>query len=227
MAEKISSFTLDGINVTVTPDDNEPDKKDRIEITLHNKDKIKVLSLLMICARDDYSRVYYVQISSPAVPNKSLHTQTCSDFDTQGFPHKATIVDHDNQGNLRLHETYQVEDVHLNMLIPKEVFEFDPPEDYAITDFRLPEAERLTLEIKSMKNVLKSEAAPGRRLEILMNFWGLLKDDHPDKLKDILNSFLEDEDPYLRKNAATMLQVLESRKDHLEQDQTTPNNKQQ
>ena len=89
---------------------------------------------MLICDREDYSRVYYSGIRNP-LTGKLLVTKECSNFDSQGFPHNATVIKFDMDGNLKEKEVYTVERVELNLVIPDDVFEFRPPEGYKVTDF--------------------------------------------------------------------------------------------
>jgi len=201
--KQLCSGTLEGIIVKIRPDPNEPDAKDRIEISLYNKEKIEVLTSLMICAKDDYSKVYYCQTPNPATNKPPIFTKTCSNFDAQGFPHNVTQVIYDGKGNVQLQETYQIEDVRVNIPILKEVFEFNPPDDYLVTDYRLPEAQRQAAKIENMKRRLKDENS-GRRLEALMRLIEYLKDD-PAELRNIAISMLEDERDNIRAVALSAL----------------------
>lgn len=189
--EQLCSGTLEGIRVEIRPAPNEPDAKDRIEISLYNDEKIEVYTSLMICAKDDYSKVYYCQTPNPASNKPPIFTRACSNFDAQGFPHNVTEVRYDGKGKVKLCETYKIENVRLNIPIPKEVFQFNPPEDYIVTDFRLTAAERRVAKIENMKRRLKGDDR-GRKLEALVTLREYLKD-NPDEMRKIAISILEDE----------------------------------
>ncbi len=189
--EQLCSGTLEGIRVEIRPDPNEPDAKDRIEISLYNDEKIEVYTSLMICEKDDYSKVYYCQTPNPASNKPPIFTRACSNFDAQGFAHNVTEVRYDGKGKVKLCETYKIENVRLNIPIPKEVFQFNPPEDYIVTDFRLTAAERRVAKIEGLKRRLKGKDR-GRKLEALVTLREYLKD-KPDEMRKIAISILEDE----------------------------------
>jgi len=65
-----------------------------------------------------------------------LYIKEFSDFDSQDFPRKATIIEYDLDGKLKKKEVYIVEKVELNPLISEEVFQFQPPQGYKVQDFR-------------------------------------------------------------------------------------------
>jgi len=213
--EQLRSGTLEDFSVKIKPDENEPDVKDRIEISLYNNEKIEFYTSLMICAKDDYSKVYYCETPNPATNKPLAFTKTCSNFDAQGIPHNVTQVIYDGKGNVKLHETYQIENVRLNIPIPKEVFEFNPPDNYVVTDYRLLEAERRAAKIESMKSALKNEDSSGRRLETLIHLREFLKDD-PAQLRDIAVSMLEDErDDIRRVSLFTLISLLKDNPEEL------------
>ena len=205
--EQLCSGTLEGIRVEIRPDPNEPDAKDRIEISLYNNEIDLTYTSLMICAKDDYSKVYYCQTPNPASNKPPVFTKTCSDFDAWGIPHNVTQLIYDGRGDVRLHETYKIENVRLNIPIPKEVFEFNPPDNYVVTDYRLPEAERRAAKIESMKSALKNEDSSGRRLEILIHLKEFLEDD-PAQLRNIALSMLDDEGDDIRRVSLSALNSL-------------------
>ena len=212
---QLCSGTLEGFNVKIIPDENEPDVKDRIEISLYNNEKIEFYTSLMICAKDDYSKVYYCQTPNPAMNKSPIFKKTCSNFDAQGFPHNVTQVIYDGKDNVQLQETYKIEDVNVNIPIPKEVFEFNPPESYEVTDTRLPEAQRQKARIENLKKRLKDEDSSGRRLEALVMLMEHLKDD-PAELKEIAVSLLKDERDNIRAVALSILiRVLKNKPEEL------------
>jgi len=202
--EQLCSGTLEGFGVKIIPDENEPNVKDRIEISLYNDEKIEVLTSLMICAKDDYSKVYYFEATNPATNKLPMFTKTCSNFDAQGFPHNIIEVQYDGEGNVQLQETYKIEDIRVNIPIPKEVFEFNPPENYEVTDFRLPEAQRQAARIENLKKRLKDENS-GRRLEALILLDKEYLKDKPAELRDIAVSMLEDQRDDIRRLALFIL----------------------
>ncbi|MBN2181413.1 MAG: hypothetical protein JW715_05830 [Sedimentisphaerales bacterium] len=209
--KQLCSGTVEGFGVKIIPDENEPNVKDRIEFSLYSDKNIEISKSFMICAKDNYLKVYYFEATNPGADKFPLFTRTCSDFDAQGIPHNITQVQYDAEGNIRLHETYKIEDISLNMAIAKEVFEFNPPADYVVTDFRLPEAERKLAKIESIKNILKSEASVGRKSKALIDLKEYLKDD-PAQLKEILTSLQNDKEPDIRRLVAALLRQIESKK---------------
>ena len=158
---------------------------------IYNDEEIEFSTSLMICAKDDYSKVHYYQIPNPASEKPPIFTKTCSNFDARGIPHNVTQVIYDGKGNVRLHETYRIENVRLNIPIPKEVFEFNPPDDYVVRDFRLPAAERQAAKIEVLKRRLKGKDR-GAKLEALVRLREYLKD-NPDEMREIAVSLLKDE----------------------------------
>ena len=209
--KQLCSGTLKNIAVKIKPDINEPEAKDRIEISLYNDEKKEFLTSLLICAKDDYSKVYYSQTPNPATNNPPILTRTCSNFDSQGIPHNVTDVQYDGKGNVLLSENYHIEEIRLNIPIPKEVFEFNPPDDYLITDNRLPEAQRQLAKIESLKKRTKDKNS-GRRLEALIRLMEYLKDD-PAQLGEVATSMLNDERPDIQKLAAVILKRIDSKKE--------------
>jgi len=170
----------------------------------------------MICAKDDYSKVYYCEIPNSATNKPLISTKTCSNFDAQGIPHNVTQVIYDGKGNVRLCETYQIENVRLNIPIPKEVSEFNPPEDYVIRDFRLTAAERQAAEIESMKRWLKGKDR-GRRMRAIVALNEYLKD-NPAEKREIAISILGAEDPDVRAWAlVTLISLLKDNPEKLRQ----------
>lgn len=122
------------VRVTVTPDPNTPDTRVRIEIG----DPNYLPTTVMICDREDYSRVYYVELCSRRT-GEPFYVRECSNFDSQGFPHNATEIKYDIDGNFEEKSVYRIIKVDLNPTIPDEVFKFKPPEDYEADDRRPPE----------------------------------------------------------------------------------------
>lgn len=119
------------LRVRINPDPNNPDTRDRIEI----KSDDYPCGTVIICNREDYSRVYYMEVCNPGT-GELLYIKEFSDFDSQDFPRKATIIEYDLDGKLKKKEVYIVEKVELNPSIQDDVFEFQPPVGYKVTDFR-------------------------------------------------------------------------------------------
>jgi len=224
---KIQKITSTGIlagnrRLTIGPDPNNPDSRDRIEI----KDPNSPGGIVLICERKDYSRVYYSDIRNP-LTGKLLVTKECSNFDAQGFPHNATVIKFDMDGNLKEKEVYTIEKVELNPDIPDEVFEFRPPEGYDVVNLRpgsgydekvKRESEALTRlqklhevsDIPELRKLLKHESWKVR-LIALKTIGGLpIKD--PAVLKDIAASMQNDENPDVHKEADRILRRIELNK---------------
>jgi len=211
----------DNERLFIIPDPNKPDSRDRIEI----KDPNSPGGIVLICDREDYSRVYYSEIRNP-LTGKLLVTKECSNFDAQGFPHNAIIIKFDMDGNLKEKEVYTIEEVELDPNIPDDVFEFRPPKGYDVTDLRhgsgydekvKRESEALAQlyklhevsDIPELKSLLKHESWK-IRITALKIIAGLAKD--PAVLRDIAASMQNDEHPDVRKEANRILQRIKSNK---------------
>lgn len=131
--KKLSTGELEKISVRICPEPNAPDTMDRIEIRIP-RDSIEP-GTIMICDREDYSRIYYYEVRNP-LTGQLLFRRQCSNFDSQGFPHNATSIQYDENGNIKRKEVYRIVKVQLNPSIPDKVFKFQPPPDYEVTDLR-------------------------------------------------------------------------------------------
>jgi hypothetical protein len=131
--DKLSTDELEKINVRICPDTNAPDTMGRIEIMIP-KDSVEPGNII-ICDREDYSRIYYYEVRNP-LTGQILFTRRCSNFDSQGFPHNATLVQYDENGSIKEKEVYRIAKVQLNPSIEDDVFLFRPPVGYKVTDFR-------------------------------------------------------------------------------------------
>lgn len=226
---KMQKVTSTGIlagdrRLAICPDPNNPDSRDRIEI----KDPNYLGGIVLICDKEDYSRVYYSEIRNP-LTGKLLVTKECSNFDAQGFPHNATVIKFDMDGNLKEKEVYTIERVELNPNIPEEVFEFKPPEGYDVADLRpgsgydekvkkeseaLAQLQKLheVSDIPELRKLLKHESWKVR-LIALKTIGGLrLKIKDPAVLTDIAASMQNDERDEIRKEADRILRRVESNK---------------
>jgi len=204
---QLCSGTLKDISVKIQPDKDAPDVKDRIEIILYSQEGAPFYESTLICDKEDYSKVYYSEVRSP-VGKHLISTRTCSNFDSQGFPHRATLVEYDSEGKVKIHETYLVESVRLNPSIPDEIFKFNPPKDYAVTDLRLPPAERQAAEVVRLKGMLRHEKWMDR-LEALAALEKHLKDKAAE-LRKIAATMLDDEHPAVRERASRILREIGS-----------------
>jgi hypothetical protein len=117
--------------IGIRPDPNAPDTKDIIEMGDPNYSP----SAVLICDREDYSHVYRFEGHNP-ITNQIMLLRECSDFDSQGFPHNVTEIQHDKDGNFKEKSVYRIIKVELNPSIPADVFEFHPPESYKVVDHR-------------------------------------------------------------------------------------------
>ncbi|MBN2270884.1 MAG: hypothetical protein JXN61_09740 [Sedimentisphaerales bacterium] len=204
--EQLSYGALDGIRVEVQPAVGAPDDKDRIEIALFNQDKPSFYESSLICAREDYSQVYYSEVRNP-ITKRPISTRTCSNFDSQGFPYRATLVEYDSEGKVKIRETYRVESVRLNTPISDEVFEFNPPEDYAVRDLRLSPAEQEAEEVARLNAMLKHELWTDR-FRALTSLRQILKDD-PVRLRGVAEGMLDDQHAGVRQYASRILQQID------------------
>ncbi|MDD5134227.1 MAG: hypothetical protein PHP01_02295 [Phycisphaerae bacterium] len=123
-----TGLVANALRLTITPEPNAPDSRDRIEI----KSDEYSCGIVIICDKNNYSRIYCMEICNPGT-GKPLYIKQFSNFDDQDFPHNATIIEYDANGNLKNKEIYTIEKVELNPILSKDVFEFAPPEEYEIT----------------------------------------------------------------------------------------------
>jgi hypothetical protein len=117
--------------IGISPDPNAPDTRDIIEMG----DPNYFPTVVLICDRKNYSRVYRTEFYMPTT-NQIILLRECSDFDSQGFPHNITETRWDKDGNFVEKSVYRVIKVDLNPSIPDEVFAFSPPAGYKVTDLR-------------------------------------------------------------------------------------------
>ncbi|MHC4560503.1 MAG: LolA family protein [Planctomycetota bacterium] len=120
---------LDRFRVAIVPDPNAPGTRDRIEL----RDPDYPGGIILICDRKDYSRVYCLKSYMPRTGHLS-HMRECANFDSQGFPHNVTVIEYNIEGKFKKKEIYSIEKVELNPVIPDDVFKFNPPEGYKVTD---------------------------------------------------------------------------------------------
>ena len=124
--------SIDKTVIQICPDTNNPNTRDRIEIKTQGKLNDLVA---IVCDKNDYSRVYYIRITNP-LTGTPLMERRCSDYDNQGFPHSVTTTEYGLDGEFKKKEIIKVEKVELNPSLPDEIFEFRPPEGYAVRDLR-------------------------------------------------------------------------------------------
>jgi hypothetical protein len=128
---QLCSGKLNGINIVIENDEFFPETRDKIKLSFYPENpKRPITKTVIVCDKNDYSRVYYCGISK-----LSLVERTWSDFDSQNYPHNITRMEYDTNGILKERVIYQILDANLNTPFPKEVFEFNPPKDYEIREF--------------------------------------------------------------------------------------------
>jgi len=126
-----TGLLADEVRLVISPDPNNIGTRNRIEI----KSGKQPCGNIMICDRNDYSRVYYMRACIPTT-GKVLHVAECNNFDSQGFPHNITEIEYDLNGDFKKKSVYKIEKVELNPVIPDEAFKFNPPKGYEVTDHR-------------------------------------------------------------------------------------------
>jgi hypothetical protein len=219
---QLCSGKLNGINIVIENDDLFPETRDKIKLSFYPENpKRPVTKTVIVCDKNDYSRVYYCGTSK-----LSLTESTWSDFDSQGYPHNITKMEYGTDGNLKKCVIYQVLDVHLNTPIPKEVFEFNPPQDYEIrqadangttriirykpgyegAEDKLYDAKR-EKDVNTLKELLKNDKGM-IRYESLRSLESLLAQ-KPDELRDAALSLKNDSDLIVREEAQKTLMRLE------------------
>jgi hypothetical protein len=117
--------------IGIRPDPNSPDTRDIVEMG----DPNHFPTVVLVCDKKDYSRTYHTEFRIPTT-NQAILLRECSDFDSQGFPHNVTEIQHDKDGNFKEKSVYRIIKVELNPLIPADVFEFHPSESYKVVDNR-------------------------------------------------------------------------------------------
>lgn len=216
----------DGTRITINPAPDNPNEKERIEVRGNESS----CGTIMVYAKEDYSHVYYIEVCNPST-GKPLYIRECSDFDSQGFPHNITETQYDLAGNFKEKLIYRVEKVRLNPVIPDEVFEFNPPEDYQITKideatgastvihekggdmWKLRVAQK-TKDIKTLKELLKNKEWK-IRLEALKSLEVFLKvstGEDKETLEEALEEAVvilkDDDNPTVREEVEKVLQNL-------------------
>ena len=130
---QLCSDKLEEISVSIQENKDDPDNKVTIEIILC--DIIQpVVKHVLICDKNDDSKVYVFK-SMHIETGRTLRLETRSDFDSQGFPHRAQVKQYDAADNVTVHQIYQVEKVQINKPIPEDVFQVPSDQKYrVITD---------------------------------------------------------------------------------------------
>jgi hypothetical protein len=205
--DKLSAGELETVGVRICPDPNAPERRERIEIRVPNDAGLPMA--VLICDKEDYSRVYYYEARHPA-SSRPLTVRECDEFDRQGFPRKAIATEYNIDGSLKTKQAYIITMIELDPNIPDEVFEFNPPNDYAVTDLRLPPAERDAAEVVRLKGMLEHDSWTDR-FRALTALKQILKGD-PVQLRDIAEGMVTDEHAAVRKLATTIIDGVNSNK---------------
>ncbi len=219
-----TGLLTDRTYLTIMPDPNNSASRDRIEI----KDANHSCGTIMICDREDYSRVYHYKICMPTT-GKVLYVIECNNFDSQGFPHNITKIQYDKDGNFKEKAVYRIEKVQLNPVITEEVFAFSPPVDYEVVELDANNISHIVREKGgidgAMRTLLKAqkekdvETLTGllgheiwqirlRSLQVLEHLLAQNKED----LKEAASILKNDENSSVREKAASILQRIESNK---------------
>jgi len=117
--------------IDIRPDPNAPGTRDIIAMG----DPNHFPSVILICDRKDYSRVFRTEFRIPTT-EQITYIRECENFDSNGFPHNVTEIKYDREGNFVEKSVYRILKVELNPSIPDEVFEFNPPQGYKVVDHR-------------------------------------------------------------------------------------------
>jgi hypothetical protein len=117
--------------IGIRHDPNAPGTRDIVEIG----DSNHFPSIVLICDRNDYSRVYRTEFHTPTT-NQIMYIRECDNFNSNGFPHNITEIKYDMEGNLKEKSVYNIVSVDLNPSFPDDLFRFNPPEGYKVVDNR-------------------------------------------------------------------------------------------
>lgn len=207
--ELLRSGHLSGLRLSLDPCDTEGPNHVRIEMVLSNTENIPFLQMAMICDKEDYARVYVSEIRQISTGNL-VRSETRSNFDSQGFPHKISVDEYDSNGNLTRQYLYQIENVSLNVLIPPKDFQIDGEKEYRVIDRDNSFAEQKEQQIARFREWIKDDDWK-RRLQGIAGLKELLKG-RPEELRDIAAFMLNDENPNIRKLAEQIIRSIESDK---------------
>jgi hypothetical protein len=219
---QLCSGKLNGINIVIENDEFFPETRDKIKLSFYPENpKRPITKTVIVCDKNDYSRVYYCGISK-----LSLVESTWSDFDSQDYPHNITIMEYDTNVNLKKRVIYQVLDVNLNTPIPKKVFEFNPPKDYEIREFDPNGAKKIIRykagyeggiekffkaeeenDVNALKELLGHEEGKIRALSL--RSLGFLLAQKPDELKAAALTLKNDPNQTVREEAQQILTRIE------------------
>lgn len=204
--DKLENTELEEMSVSVCPDSKAPEKRDRVEIKIPAD--AGQAGIILICEREDYSRVYHFEARN-ATNGQTLIVRKSSEFDSQGFPRKVVTTEYNIDGSLKKEQTYIITKVKLTPSIPDHVFEFNPPEDYVVTDHRTTPREMDLAEVARLKKWLGHEKWSDR-LKALAALGQHLKD-KPAELRKIAIPLLDDEHPAVRERALRIIRQIGSR----------------
>jgi len=130
--EYVGGIKVNGVNrILISPAPDSPDTREQIEIG----DPNYLPTVVMICDKEDYSRVYNLKFCNP-LTGEPFYIRECSNFDAQGFPRNVTETQYDMDGNLKKKSVYNIVNVELNPSFPDDLFTFKPPEGYKVVDNR-------------------------------------------------------------------------------------------
>ncbi|MBN2020483.1 MAG: hypothetical protein JW749_09685 [Sedimentisphaerales bacterium] len=224
--DQMCSGKLDGMSIEISPDENDPNVKEKVLMGFYAKDSNDpFLKSIMVCAKEDYSRVYYHETRNVAM-HQLISTRICRDFDSQGFPHNVIETRYDKEGKVKYSEHYQIQNVQINVPIPKETFTFSPPVDYEIVEVDPNGTRKIIREkggfeggvqkfrkaakakdIEALKELLGYESDSIRLMSLQVLEHLLAKD--PNELKDTATILKNDEDPNVREEAQKILDYIE------------------
>jgi hypothetical protein len=130
--ERLRSGSTDVLSLAIEDNPESPKTKDNVENILFGRKKKPILKTLVTVDKNDYSIVYDYREILMSTGNL-MKTETRSDFDSYGFPHKVVLNEYDNEGKVKLHQVYEIENVHINPSFSDDVFNMES-KDYKIVD---------------------------------------------------------------------------------------------
>ncbi len=205
--ELLRSGLLPVLAVTVEPDTDAPQAKVRIQVALGKTAK-PIAQVILICDKDDYSKVFVMEARSPSTGNLVL-SETRGDYDAQGYPHTISIVGYDGKGNQTRQEFYQIDSVQWNGPIPLEAFQIADAKAYRVIDRDKSPAEQKEQQIAGYKDWLK-DPDWNQRMQGLIWLRESLKD-RPEELRAIAIAMQMDPHPQVQKMAEVILRSLEKK----------------
>jgi hypothetical protein len=205
--ELLRSGQLPDLAVTVEPDPDAPQAKVRIQVALGKTAK-PIVKVILICDKDDYSKVFVMELRSPPTGNLVL-SETRGDYDAQGYPHTISIVGYDGKGSQTSQEFYQIDSVQWNGPIPPEAFQLFDAKAYRVIDRDKSPAEQKEQQIAGYKDWLK-DPDWNQRMQGLIWLRESLKD-RPEELRSIAIAMQQDPHPQVQKMAEVILRSLEKK----------------